>query len=136
MSYNFLIDECLTPRLTTLAHAAGHSADSVPHKGWGGLKDHEIVQHVVAESYTLVTNNSVDFRGRQPPAPGGLFAKEAIHAGLICLNAEEGSLDLNRQKVAFQCALENLPDDLINKVMEVTALNSGRCKIETYDLSS
>lgn len=74
----FLIDECLTPELVSLARARGHHESS--HVTWLGLRsrsDWAIVRYAVAESFVLVTNNSVDFRA--------LLGREEIHAGLVRL---------------------------------------------------
>lgn len=63
MRFKLLIDECLIPGVAALAWAAGHEATCVRDRGWLGLKDHELIEHVVAGDYTLVTHNSKDFRG-------------------------------------------------------------------------
>ncbi|MED5611630.1 DUF5615 family PIN-like protein [Pseudomonas sp. JH-2] len=132
MSYSFLIDECLSPRLAQEAHKMGYAATSVRDRGWCGLKDREIIRHAMDNNFTLVTNNSVDFRGDSPPAAGGLYALEELHTGLVCLNAEEGVLDFKKQFAAFAVLLANLPDDLVNRALEVTVLKDGRCCVMEY----
>jgi len=63
----FLIDECLTPRLRQIATARGHHESTcVRDRGWQGTPDRDLIGKVLAEDFTLVTNNSVDFRGSGP----------------------------------------------------------------------
>ena len=130
MAYSFLIDECLTPELARLAHWSGHLATSLRDRGWCGLPDREVIRRAVEGNFTLVTNNSVDFRGSNPPAPGGLFALEELHAGLICLNSAMGPMRREVQKAAFAVALDSLPGDLTNRAIEVTAQHSGFVLVE------
>ncbi|MBV1835051.1 DUF5615 family PIN-like protein [Novacetimonas pomaceti] len=121
----FLIDECLSPQLATMAQNRGYGESS--HIVWlslAGMKDWDLIKRVVAEDWTLVTKNSCDFRG--PPAtPGtpGLHATQAIHAGLVCLNGPPG-MNLALQEELFEQAMDKiaaLGDDLVNQVLEVTA---------------
>ena len=64
MTFRFLIDECLSPELAQLAIDAGHGESTcVRDRGLAGTKDWKLIQHVVANDFTLVTCNSVDFRG-------------------------------------------------------------------------
>lgn len=68
----FLIDECLSPELTNLAHAKGHGESS--HVVWlsrAGLKDWELKPIILGGDWTFVTKNSVDF-----PGPGGTTGGE------------------------------------------------------------
>lgn len=97
MPIKFLIDECLSPSLVDDAHAAGFlESTCVRNRGLAGTKDWHLMTLVIAEDFTLVTNNSKDFRGEGAGEPGGLHAKESIHAGLICLNcAVPGGMDLD-----------------------------------------
>lgn len=82
--------------------------------------------------FTLVTGNSVDFRGSIPSIPGGLYALEALHAGLVCLNSEQGGLDRNKQIAAFEYVLEELPADLVNRAIEVTVHEDGSFSLTEY----
>ena len=66
-----LIDECLSPALAAHARARGLVAYHVSHRGWSGLKDHEILSHMLAENLVLVTNNRDDFLG--------LMTREELH---------------------------------------------------------
>lgn len=57
----FLIDECLTPGLVSVANARGHVAHHVQFRGWKSRSDRELLAFVLAEDLTLVTNNWKDF---------------------------------------------------------------------------
>jgi hypothetical protein len=133
MTFKLLIDECLMPGLSALAWEAGHEATCVRDRGWLGLKDHELIEHVVAGDYTLVTHNSKDFRGPAGTGEGGLHRKQAIHAGLICLNSTQ-PMSIPRQRRLFACVLIALAehDDLVNKAMEVFEADDGTCTVCVY----
>jgi predicted nuclease of predicted toxin-antitoxin system len=76
MSFKFLIDECLTPRLRQIALNAGyHETTSVRDRGLVGALDHDLMKVVIAEDFTLVTRNSVDFRGDGPVILGVITRK-------------------------------------------------------------
>ena len=130
MPIKFLIDECLSPFLVDDAHAAGFlESTCVRNRGLAGTKDWHLMTLVIAEDFTLVTNNSQDFRGKGAGEPGGLHAGESIHAGLICLNcAAPGGMDLDMQRELFQVALEQLEgrEELINEALEVAGALPGR----------
>ncbi|MFG6466794.1 DUF5615 family PIN-like protein [Roseateles sp. BYS87W] len=139
MPIKFLIDECLSPTLVDDAHAAGFiESTCVRNRGLAGTKDWHLMTLVIAEDYTLVTNNSRDFRGEGPNEPGGLHAKQPIHAGLVCLNcAASGGMDLDLQRALFQVALEQLEgrDDLVNQAIEVTLEDDGASvRVVFYDI--
>lgn len=139
MPIKFLIDECLSPTLVDDAHAAGFTESTcVRNRGLAGTKDWQLMVLVVAEDFTLVTNNSKDFRGEGPGVQGGLHAKQPIHAGLVCLNcAAPGGMDLDLQRELFQVALEQLGgrDDLINQALEVTLEENGTdVRVVFYDI--
>lgn len=88
MTFRLLIDECLSPELVQMAVATGHmESPCVRNRGWAGTKDWQLIDYIVANDYTLVTHNSVDFRGQGPGNLVGEHAKQPIHAGLICLNS-------------------------------------------------
>lgn len=116
-----LIDECLSPALVALAHAAGHEAAHVVHLGLGGWSDSQITRKAVDEDWTLVTRNSDDFRPRR----GSLsrtprYLREPLHAGLICLNVPEGA-GRETQRQFFTAALRHVgfPGTLVNQCLEV-----------------
>lgn len=136
MTFQLLIDECLSPELVQMAVAAGHVASTcVRNRGWAGAKDWQLIEHAVANDYTLVTHNSVDFRGKGPGNLGGEHAKQPIHAGLICLNSVH-VIDLNRQIDLFQVVLKELAgmSDLVNQALEVFELENGSIELEIYDI--
>lgn len=119
----FLIDECLSPKLTKLAHARGHGESShVVWLGRAGLKDWELRPVILDGNWTFVTKNSVDFRGpAERPGAKGQYADVSLHAGLVCLNGPPG-MDLDMQIELFEQALEELEAnaDLVNHVLEIT----------------
>jgi hypothetical protein len=123
MIFKFLIDECLSPALVDVAAQAGHTASTcVRNRGWSGTEDHRLIQHVVAEDFTLVTRNAEDFRGDGPHKLGGEHARQPIHAGLICLNSDV-KLTTELQIALFEYSLELLDSqgtDLINQALEVS----------------
>ncbi len=133
----FLIDECLSQRLTTMARDRGYADSSHVHwLGLSGIQDWTLIRRAVDEDWTLVTKNSYDFRG-PAGAPGkpGLHAAQTIHAGLVCLNGPPG-MNLALQEELFGIALGEiaaLGDDLVNQVLEVTA-DETTIAIERYPL--
>jgi hypothetical protein len=136
MTFKFLIDECLSPELAQMAVEAGHKESTcVRDRGLAGTKDWKLIEYVVANDYTLVTNNSLDFRGEGPGKLGGQHAKQAIHAGLVCLNSVNG-LDLELQRELFQIALDELANrnDLVNQALEVSEEEDGSFSVENYDI--
>ena len=136
MTLRFLIDECLLPELVQMAIKAGHAESTcVRDRGLSGTKDWKLIEHVVAGDFTLVTHNSVDFRGDGPVKLGGEHAKQSIHAGLVCLNSVH-TLDLQRQLDLFQIALDELgaKDDLVNQALEVFEQEDGSVEVVIYDI--
>jgi len=80
----------------------------------------------VAEDFTLVTHNSVDFRGKGARDRGGHYGGLEIHAGLVCLNSVH-VMTIPRQRRLFQHALEVLAErtDLVNASLEVFEDDDG-----------
>jgi hypothetical protein len=119
----FLVDECLSPELTKLAHAKGYGESAhVVWLGRAGLKDWSLKPLILKGDWTFVTKNSADFRGSaENPGARGQYADVAIHAGLICLNGPPG-MDLDMQLKLFEQALAELEGDvvLVNQVLEIT----------------
>jgi hypothetical protein len=119
----FLVDECLSPELTKLAHGRGYGESShVVWLGRAGLKDWELKPLILKDDWTFTTKNSVDFRGpAERPGVKGQYAGVAIHAGLICLNGPPG-MDLDMQLELFEQALDELHSDadLVNQILEIT----------------
>ena len=93
------------------------------------------IEYVVANDYTLVTHNSVDFRGQGSGNLGGGHAKQPIHAGLVCLNSAL-VMDLERQLDLFQLVLRELANmnDLVNQALEVFESEDGSVELEIYDI--
>ena len=94
------------------------------------------MEKVLAEDFTLVINNSVDFRGDGPGSLSGLHSKAEIHGGLVCLNAERG-LDLDTQRALFAAALDIIEQrelDLVNRVLELFLLEDGTLEFSIYEL--
>ena len=118
-----LVDECLSDELTKLAQRRGHAeASHIAWVGKRGWKDWELKAVILDGDWTLVTKNSIDFRGPDD-APGsrGQYADVALHAGLICLNGPVG-MDLDLQLELFEAARDELDcdNDLVNQVLEIT----------------
>lgn len=100
------------------------------------MPDRDLMEKVLAEDFTLVTNNSVDFRGDGPGGIGGHHSKAEIHCGLVCLNAE-GGLDLDTQRTLFAAALDIIEQqalDLVNRALELFLLEDGTLEYSIYEL--
>lgn len=136
MTFKFLIDECLSPTLVQLAIACGHvESTCVRDRGRTGAEDWQLVEWALAEDRTLVTHNSVDFRGKSGDEPGGHYNDLALHAGLVCLNSVH-PMTVARQRRLFQVALDALATrpDLVNQSFEVFEVEDGTVYIDVYDL--
>lgn len=120
----FLIDECLTVELVSVAGLAGYEAHHVAHVGKAGWKDWQVMQHARERDCVLVTNNAVDFRR--------LYATEQLDAGLVFLLP---SVDGAMQQRLFEGALEQLAiyGEPINQVLEVD-LDGQEVTFAFYDL--
>jgi predicted nuclease of predicted toxin-antitoxin system len=110
--------------LVDVANDAGHEAHHVVRLGMQGWKDPEVMERVRTDGFTLVTNNAVDFQR--------LYAREAIHAGLVILLPQARP---EMQRALFRAVFIHLAgrDDLINKVIEID-LDGGDVQISEYDL--
>ena len=119
----FLIDECLHTSLTPVARNAGYLCDHVNFLGLSGQKDWQLMVRIRAEVYTFVTNNRVDF--------SGLYAQEAVHAGLIIIIP---NVTPSRQRELFRAALSHIgARDLISAVLEVDFVGAtSRCREYPY----
>ena len=140
MSHSFLIDECLSPGLAAIARDHGyHLSTCVRDMGMQGKLDHEVARFAIKENHILVTHNAVDFRGPKGEH-GGLYSREEIHPGLVCLvsTAGSGGIDKPRQIELFTRTLTYVASmgDLINKVVEVVEDEYGEIFIDIYDLPS
>jgi len=118
----FLIDECLSPRLVHVAHERGFEAYHVAHRGWSGLKDTQLLKHLIEEELVLVTNNRDDFLA--------LLGEFELHPGLVVILE---TVRREQQMKLFAAALDAVCDlpSIINKVVEV----SSATEVSVYDLS-
>ena len=117
----FLIDECLSPALVTVANDAGYEAYHVAHRGWSGLKDAQIREHLLDQDLILVTNNGSDFLA--------LLGRVDLHPGLIVILE---NVRQDEQVKCFRSVLDAIrgEGELVNRVVEV----DGRGRVTIYDL--
>jgi predicted nuclease of predicted toxin-antitoxin system len=106
----FLIDECLSVDLVTVAGESGHEAQHVAHAGRAGWKDWNVVRYARDGDFVLVTNNASDFRE--------LYATQPLHVGLVIL-IPVVSRDVQRR--LFKAALDELViiGEPVNRALEV-----------------
>lgn len=112
----FLVDECLHTTLVDVAQQHGHEGHHVVWVGLAGASDRALLARAVADDFTLVTNNAIDFRR--------LYAGRELHAGLIIIVPQ---VVPSRQRALFDAVLSSLgPDDLlVNEAIEVGLDRSG-----------
>lgn len=117
----FLVDECLSPQLVTVAHEHGFEAYHVAHRGWSGLRDRQLLKRLVDEELIVVTNNRDDFVA--------LVAGVELHPGLVVILE---NVRREQQMALFARALEVIREmtSLVNKVVEV----SRKGLVSVYDL--
>ena len=122
----FLIDECLSPTLATIARTRGFPEST--HVTWLGLRsrqDWTIVRRAVDHGYVLVTNDRADFTS--------LMEREPVHPGLICLNMAHGLMSLAIQQALFERALGRVADDdLAGQVLEITLTSGRTVRVDRY----
>jgi len=120
----FLIDECLSVDLVTVAGESGYEARHVAHVGRAGWKDWNVARYASEGDFILVTNNASDFRQ--------LYAAQPLHAGLGILIPV-----VNRvmQQRLFKAALNELAiiGEPVNRVLEVD-LDGDEVTLTLYDL--
>jgi predicted nuclease of predicted toxin-antitoxin system len=120
----FLIDECLSIDLVSVASQAGHEAQHVAHVGKAGWKDWNVAAHAAEGDFVLVTNNASDFRR--------LYAAQTLHAGLVIIIP-----NVNRmvQQQLFRGALDELAKfgEPVNRVLEVD-IEGDDVTFKLYDL--
>ena len=106
----FLIDECLTIDLVSIARQAGREAQHVAHIGKAGGKDWNVARYAAEGDFVVVTNNESDFRR--------LYATQRLHAGLMIIIP---SVNRVKQQRLFRSAIDELATftDLVNRVLEV-----------------
>ena len=122
----FLIDECLSVDLVTVAGESSYEARHVAHVGRAGWKDWNVVRYACDGDFILVTNNASDFQQ--------LYAAQPLHAGLVILIPV-----VNRvaQRQLFKAALDEFATigEPVNRVLEVD-LDGGEVTLTLYDLPS
>lgn len=116
----FLIDECLTPRLVEVANRFGYAAHHVQYRQWKSRKDDALLAVIRAEDLTIVTNNWKDF---EP-----MLRREEVHPGAIVLP----NVPRQAQIAGFELALlaisaANPPLDMVNTVIDVA--ENGEVKV-------
>lgn len=119
----FLIDECLSVDLVTVAGQCGHEARHVAHVGRAGWKDWNVARYAIDNDVILVTNNASDFRQ--------LYAAQPLHAGLVILLP---NVDRVLQQCLFRAALDELATtgEPVNRVLEVD-LDGEEVTLTLYD---
>lgn len=122
----FLIDECLSPTLATIARTRGFPEST--HVTWIGLRsrqDWALVRRAVDDGYVLVTNDRADFTS--------LMEREPIHPGLVCVNMAHGLMSLPVQQALFEHVLCRVVDeDLAGQVLEVTLTADRTVRVDRY----
>jgi predicted nuclease of predicted toxin-antitoxin system len=120
----FLVDECLTTGLVSVASQAGYEARHVAHIGKAGWKDWNVLGYAGDGDFVLVTNNASDFRR--------LYAAQPIHAGLVIIIPNVARAEQMR---LFRGALDELAGvgELVNQVLEVD-IDGDEVTFSLYDL--
>jgi len=112
----FLIDECLHTSLAEVAIECGHEGHHVVWLGLGGQTDWDLMQRILADGFTFVTNNAADFRN--------LYAREEMHAGLVIIIPQ---VKPALQRELFEAVIFELAtDDPINEVLEIRIENEEK----------
>jgi Domain of unknown function (DUF5615) len=113
----FLIDEQLSPSLAQLAHAHGYESQHVNSLGLRTKGDPILMPRILAEDWTLVTNNWREFMARYK-------AKAEVHAGLVLLLNADG---IDEQRAGFEAALKAVDQqpDLVNELLYVEMLEDA-----------
>jgi len=106
----FLIDECLSPSLVSVARQAGYDAQHVAHVGKGGWMDWNVAEYASEGDFVLVTNNASDFRR--------LYATRPVHVGLVIIVPNVNRTDQQRLFLGALAALATFGEP-INRVLEV-----------------
>jgi predicted nuclease of predicted toxin-antitoxin system len=122
----FLIDECLTVDLVTVAGKSGHEARHVAHVGRAGWKDWNVARYARDGDFVLVTNNgaiSGSFTRRSRSMPASSFLISAVNRVV--------------QQHLFKAALDELAiiGEPVNRVLEVD-LDGEEVTLTLYDWPS
>jgi uncharacterized protein with PIN domain len=121
-----LIDENFSPDLVRTARARGYEAMAVRDLGLLSARDWELLEVVERDDWTLVTNNTGEFRRRYR-------RRLALHAGIVFLH---GVARLEAQMDAFEAALDDITvdPDLTNTEVLVEYLGPGQYRVSRFDL--
>lgn len=116
----FLIDECLSPKLVEVATRFGYVAHHVQYRQWKSRKDDALLAYIRAEDLTIVTNNWKDF---EP-----MLRREEVHPGAVVLP----NVPRQAQIAGFELALRAItavdpPLDMVNTVIDVS--ESGEVRV-------
>src|ERR1019366_1978201 len=106
----FLIDECLSIDLVSVASEAGHEAQHVARVGKAGWKDWNVARYASDGDFVLVTSNASDFRR--------LYAKQPVHAGLVIILPNVNRIEQQRLFLGALAELGTLGEP-IKRVLEV-----------------
>ena len=122
----FPIDECLSPRLATIAREYGYPQSThVTWLGLGAWQDWALVRRAVEDGYVLVTNDRADFTA--------LMEREQEHPGLVCVTVAHGLNSLDVQTKLFQHALTRLAEeDLRGRILEVALQADRTVRLNLY----
>ena len=122
----FLIDECLSPSLATIARR--HNFPESTHVTWIGLRsrqDWAVVRRAIDDGYALVTQDRTDFTA--------LLEREPAHPGLVCITVAHGLMSLRVQQTLFSHALTHIADiDLADRVVEIALTADRRIHVDLY----
>lgn len=135
MSWHLFFDECLSPSLVGMANDAGFDATCARDRGLLGAQDWQLITRIISCNYTFVTRNARDFRGKDPNSPGGLYASQDAHPGLICLNSNF-VMTRERQQYLFGYVLRDIAKrtDLTSQVLEIFEEELNIVTLIGYDL--
>jgi predicted nuclease of predicted toxin-antitoxin system len=107
-----LIDECLSPKLASVARERGLVAFHALWVGMEGAEDWDLAALAAERDYVIVTNNRRDFLR--------LYAQLGVHNGLIIIVP---TVSTGEQTRLFGIALDTAEqqDSLVNLLIEVHA---------------
>jgi predicted nuclease of predicted toxin-antitoxin system len=105
-----LVDECLSPRLVSIAADYGYHATHVNYIGKSSVADWQIVKSIEAGDYIFATNNARDFIR--------LYSRMHIHNDLIVIFP---SVERDIQVFLFEKVLRHIDSfpDIINKCIAI-----------------
>lgn len=117
-----LLDEHISPTLVARLAALGVYAAAVPHVGLSGESDASIWRYALENDFVVVTTNARDFIE---------LLDVEIHPGLIVLR--ESGLSREEQWSRIEPVVRHLlglndPDILMNRLVEIWAVNSFRIR--------